>query len=120
MFAPLVLFFGSLVVYRLPIFVLRVRFVFCISYIKLNFRVSSLLCSLVQFTVKLKSFCICLLLSAVPLRFTSFSFTDCRKSRNKVVLLEDFKRVKAVYRDRNDPHHRNDHRHRNDPQSPPK
>ena len=99
-FAPLVLFFGSLVVYCLRIFVLRVRFLFCISYIKLCmlviFRVSSLLCSLVRFTVKFKSFCICLLLFAAPLRFTSFSFTDCRKSRNKVVLLEDFKRVKAA------------------------
>ena len=39
----------------------------------------------------------CLLLFAVPLRFTSLSFTaDCRKFSNKVVLLEDFKCVKAA------------------------
>ena len=33
---------------------------------------------------------------AVPLLFTSFSFTDCRKFSNKIVLLEDFKSVKAA------------------------
>ena len=39
----------------------------------------------------------CLLLFAVPLRFTSLSFTaDRRKFSNKVVLLEDFKCVKAA------------------------
>ena len=91
-----------------------------------NFRVSSLLCSLVRFTVFLffarpsvsswfryrlviilfASFpfsvfflswlCICLLFFAVPLRFSTFSFTDCRKFRSKVVLLEDFKWVKTA------------------------